>query len=55
MHTADTPQGKTKYILHAQQLMVMKMLMKVFFFPGGPRSTLCVGGSSPLLCGSTCL
>lgn len=32
MHTADTPQGKTKYILHAQQLMVMKMLMKVFFF-----------------------
>lgn len=55
MHTVDTPQSKTKSILHAQQLMLICILTKLFIFLGGPRSILFVGGLHPLSCGLTCL
>lgn len=42
MHTADTPQGKTKYIFHAQQLVLMRMLMMIVFFFQVVQDLFCV-------------
>lgn len=42
MHTADTPQSKKKYILHAQRLMLMVMLMKMLSFFQVGQDLLCV-------------
>lgn len=56
MHTADTPQGKTIIHFTCTAAGVNEHVDdSVFFFLGGPRSILCVGGSSLLSCGSTCL
>lgn len=35
-------------------VVTARMMMMMICFPGGPRSTSCVGGSSRRSCGSTC-
>lgn len=60
MHTADTPQSKKNYTCTVANVdddddNYDDVYEDDLFFPGGPRSTLCVGGSPPLSCGSTCL